>query len=378
MYKIRSLIYLLFLFPALPLLAASPLPKAPDIAANSYLLEDFNSGQAIAANDADKQVEPASITKLMSGYVIFYELREGNLSLSDNVVISKKAWRTPGSRMFVEVNTSVSVADLLKGMIIQSGNDATVALAEKIAGTEESFASLMNEHARKLGMSNSHFVNSTGLPDPEHYTTASDIVKVARAVIRDFPEYYKWYSEKEFTYNGIKQNNRNRLLWRDSNVDGIKTGHTESAGYCLVTSAQKDNMRLISVVLGTKSENARADASQALLNYGFRFYETHKLYDAQSKLANTRIWQGTEKNIDLGLQDTLYVTVPRGQYKNLDASMQIGEHIMAPVNKGVMLGKVMIRLGDQVVADKELIALNSVEEGNLLRKLVDKVLLYFE
>lgn len=378
MYKIRSLIYLLFLFPALPLLAASPLPKAPDIAANSYLLEDFNSGQAIAANDADKQVEPASITKLMSGYVIFYELREGNLSLSDNVVISKKAWRTPGSRMFVEVNTSVSVADLLKGMIIQSGNDATVALAEKIAGTEESFASLMNEHARKLGMSNSHFVNSTGLPDPEHYTTASDIVKAARAVIRDFPEYYKWYSEKEFTYNGIKQNNRNRLLWRDSNVDGIKTGHTESAGYCLVTSAQKDNMRLISVVLGTKSENARADASQALLNYGFRFYETHKLYDAQSKLANTRIWQGTEKNIDLGLQDTLYVTVPRGQYKNLDASMQIGEHIMAPVNKGVMLGKVMIRLGDQVVADKELIALNSVEEGNLLRKLVDKVLLYFE
>ena len=378
MYKIRSLIILLFLFPALPLLAASPVPKAPDIAANSYLLEDFNSGQAIATKDADKQVEPASITKLMSGYVIFYELREGNLSLSDNVLISNKAWRTEGSRMFVEVNTKVSVADLLKGMIIQSGNDATVALAEKVAGTEESFASLMNEHARKLGMSNSHFVNSTGLPDPEHYTTASDIVKVARAVIRDFPEYYKWYSEKEFTYNGIKQNNRNRLLWRDSNVDGIKTGHTESAGYCLVTSARKDNMRLISVVLGTKSENARADASQALLNYGFRFYETHKLYDAQSKLANTRIWQGAEKNIDLGLQETLYVTVPRGQYKNLDASMQVGEHIMAPVNKGVMLGKVMIRLGDQVVADKELIALNSVEEGNLLRKLVDKALLYFE
>lgn len=378
MYIFRILNFLFFSLLAHSLLAASPVPKAPDIAASSYLVEDFNSGQAIAAKDPDKQVEPASITKLMAGYVIFNELRDGNLSLSDNVLISKKAWRTPGSRMFVEVDTKVSVVDLLKGMIIQSGNDATVALAEKVAGTEESFASLMNKHARELGMNNSHFTNSTGLPDPEHYTTARDIAKVARAVIRDFPEYYKWYSEKEFTYNGIKQSNRNKLLWRDDHVDGIKTGHTDSAGYCLVTSSKQDAMRLITVVLGTKSENARADASQALLNYGFRFFETHKLYDAQSKLTNTRVWEGAENTIDLGLQDTLYVTVPRGQYKNLDASMQIGEQIMAPVSKGVMLGRVRIRLGDQVVADKELVALNAVEEGSLWQKLVDKALLYFE
>ncbi len=378
MYKFHSLTFLLLTLFAPSLLAANPVPKAPDIAATSYLIEDFNSGQAVASKEPDKKVEPASITKLISGYVIFHELRDGNLALSDSVLISKKAWRTPGSRMFVEVDTKVSVADLLKGMIIQSGNDATVALAEKVAGTEASFAGLMNEHARKLGMSNSHFTNSTGLPDPDHYTTASDIAKISRAMISEFPGYYKWYAEKEFTYNGIKQNNRNKLLWRDDTVDGIKTGHTDAAGYCLVTSAKREEMRLITVILGTKSENARTDASQSLLNYGFRFFETHKLYDAQSKLTNTRVWQGAANTIDLGLQETLYVTVPRGQYNNLDASMQIGEQIMAPVGKGVMLGRVMIRLGEQVVADKELIALTAVEEGSLWQKLVDKVLLYFE
>ena len=378
MYKFRPLTFLFFTCFAISLHAANPVPKAPDIAAKSYLIEDFNSGQTIAEKDADKQIEPASITKLMTGYVVFHEIRDGSLSLSDDVLISKKAWKTPGSRMFVEVDTKVSVADLLKGMIIQSGNDATVALAEKIAGTEESFANLMNKHAKTLGMNNSNFTNSTGLPGPEHYTTAHDIAKVASAMIRDFPEYYKWYSEKEFTYNGIKQSNRNKLLWRDATVDGIKTGHTDSAGYCLVTSSVRENMRLVTVVLGTNSENARADASQALLNYGFRFFETHKLYDAESKMTNTRVWQGAEKNVDLGLQETLYVTVPRGQYQNLDASMKIGELIMAPVGKGVMLGRVMIRLEDQVLADKELVALTAVEEGGIFQKLVDKVLLYFE
>ncbi len=369
----------LFLYLLAPLsYAASPVPKAPDIAAKSYLVEDFNSGQAIAEKNADEKIEPASITKLMSAYAVFHEIRNGSLALSDKVLISEKAWRTPGSRMFVEVNTQVSVADLLKGMIIQSGNDATVALAEKVAGSESSFANLMNNYAKQLGLSSSHFTNSTGLPDPEHYTTARDIARIARALIREFPEYYEWYSEKEFTYNGIKQQNRNKLLWRDDSVDGMKTGHTDSAGYCLVTSAQRDKMRLITVVLGTKSENARADASEALLNYGFRFFETHKLYDADSKLTETRVWEGASDSVDLGLQDTLYVTVPRGQYNNLDASMQIGEQIMAPVSKGVMLGRVMIRLGDQVVAEKELVALSAVNEGSLWQRMIDKALLYFE
>ena len=265
-------------------LAATPVPKAPAVGAKGYLLEDFHSGQSIAEKNADQPMEPASITKLMTAYVVFTEIRNGSLGLSDKVRISEKAWRTEGSRMFVEVNTQVSVAELLKGMIIQSGNDATVALAEQIAGTEDSFAALMNHHAKELGMTKSNFVNSTGLPHKDHYTTARDIARISRAMIEEFPEYYQWYSEREFTYNEITQYNRNKLLWRDESVDGLKTGHTESAGYCLVTSAERDGMRLISVVLGTKSEEARADATQSLLNYGFRFFETHKLYDADNKL----------------------------------------------------------------------------------------------
>jgi len=226
-------------------LAAAPTPKAPEVGARGYLVEDFLSGQAIAEKNADEPLEPASITKLMTAYVIFSEIREGSLSLQDKVRISEKAWRTPGSRMFVEVNTQVSVGDLLKGMIIQSGNDATVALAEQVAGSEEAFAALMNHHATEIGLTHSHFTNSTGLPDPEHYTTARDIARVARALIREFPEYYQWYSQKQFTYNEITQYNRNKLLWRDDSVDGMKTGHTDSAGYCLVTSAKRDGMRLI-------------------------------------------------------------------------------------------------------------------------------------
>jgi len=310
--------------------AATPVPKAPSVGAKGYLVEDFLSGQAIAEKNADQPLEPASITKLMSAYVIFSEIRNGSLALSDKVRISEKAWRTQGSRMFVEVNTQVSVADLLKGMIIQSGNDATVALAEQIAGTEASFATLMNTYAQQLGLTRSHFVNSTGLPDKEHYTTARDIVRIARALIREFPEYYQWYSEKQFSYNDITQYNRNKLLWRDESVDGLKTGHTESAGYCLVTSAERDSMRLISVVLGTKSEEARADASQSLLNYGFRFFETHKLYDSNTRLTTARIWKGAGDSAELGLADTLYITIPRGEYKNLDASMQLQEQITAP------------------------------------------------
>lgn len=371
-------LFILLSFFAAAARSATPIPKPPAVGAKGYLVEDIQSGQALAAKNADERLEPASITKLMSAYIVFREIRNGSLSLSDKVRISEKAWRTPGSRMFVEVNTQVSVADLLQGLIVQSGNDATVALAEQIAGSEDSFAALMNQHAQRLGMTQTHFVNSTGLPDPEHYTTARDIVRITRAIITEFPEYYHWYSEKKFTYNEITQYNRNKLLWRDASVDGLKTGHTDSAGYCLVTSAKRDDMRLISVVLGTKSEEARADASQALLNYGFRFFETHKLYDSGTKLTSSRVWKGAVENVDLGLADTLYVTIPRGEYKNLDASMQLREQVIAPIADGQALGDVVVRLGEQTVADKSLIALQRVAEGSFWQRIVDEALLYFE
>ena len=373
----RSLLILALLFCAAAR-AATPVPKAPSVGAKGYLLEDFLSGQTIAEKNADQPLEPASITKLMTAYVVFSEIRDGNLSLEEKVRISEKAWRTEGSRMFVEVNSQVSVADLLKGVIIQSGNDATVALAEHVAGTEEGFASLMNHHAEQLGLTGTHFVNSTGLPHKDHYTTARDIAIVARAMIEEFPEYYRWYSERQFTYNDITQYNRNKLLWRDESVDGLKTGHTESAGYCLVTSAERDGMRLISVVLGTSSEEARADASQALLNYGFRFFETHKLYDGGSKLTSARVWKGASESVDLGLDHTLYVTIPRGEYKHLDAAMQLKDHIIAPIAQDQPLGRVVVRLADESVVEEDLVALNPVPEGSFLQRLVDEALLYFE
>jgi D-alanyl-D-alanine carboxypeptidase (penicillin-binding protein 5/6) len=378
--RIIRIITLIPFFLALAAAQAAPLPipKPPSTGAKAFIIMDFNSGRIIAEQDSDAPVEPASITKLMTAYVVFKELLSGNIALSDMVTVSEKAWRTPGSRMFIEVGKQVSVEDLLKGMIIQSGNDATVALAEYIAGSEETFAALMNRHAEEIGLQGSHFTNSTGLPDPNHYMTAQDIARLTELLIADFSEYYKWYSQKEFTFNEITQYNRNKLLWRDDSVDGVKTGHTESAGYCLVTSAVKDNMRLITVVLGTKSENARADASQALLNYGFRFFETHKLYDAGAPLTTTRIWKGATDSISLGLNSPLYVTIPRGQYKSLDASMTIDNQITAPVTQGQALGKAQVQLGDELVAEQELVALQGVEEGSIWQRIVDEALLYFE
>ena len=375
----RLLPAILLLFVASALRAEPlPVPKPPSIGADAFILEDFDSGRIIADKDSNKPVEPASITKLMSAYAVFKELRSGKITLGDMVTISEKAWRTPGSRMFVEVGKQVSVEDLIQGMIVQSGNDATVALAEYVAGSEDSFAALMNRHAEALGLKDTHFVNSTGLPDPQHYMTARDIALLAAAIIREFPEYYKWYSQKKFTFNDITQYNRNKLLWRDESVDGMKTGHTDSAGYCLVTSAKKDDMRLISVVLGTDSEKARADASQALLNYGFRFYETHKLYDAGQQLATARVWEGATDTVSLGLDSPLYATVPRGQYKALTASMTINNRIMAPVSKDEQLGSVQVQLGDEIIAGKDLVALQGIGEGSFLQRIVDKALLYFE
>ena len=332
----------------------------------------------LAENNSEQSVEPASITKLMTAYVIFNELQAGDIALTDIVTISEKAWRTQGSRMFVEVGKQVSVEDLLQGMIIQSGNDATVALAEYVAGSEETFAALMNKHAEEIGMTGSHFINSTGLPDTDHYMTAKDIARLAGLVIAKYPEYYHWYSQKEFTFNDITQYNRNKLLWRDDSVDGLKTGYTESAGYCLVTSAKKDDMRLITVVLGTGSANARVDASQALLSYGFRFFETHKLYDAGTQLTSSRVWKGNRETISLGLDETLYVTIPRGQYQSLDASMSIDNRIVAPVSEGQSFGAVLVKLGDEVVADQPLVSLQNVSEGSFWQRISDEALLYFE
>lgn len=358
--------------------AVMPIPKPPAIGARGYVLEDFHSGQVLGESNADERLEPASITKVMSSYVIFKELAADKIKLTDMVTISERAWRMEGSRMFVEVGKQVSVEDLLIGMIVQSGNDATMALAEHIAGSEDAFAAYMNRYAAQLGMTGSHFMDASGLPHPDHYMTARDIATIARALIMEFPEYYKWYSQKEFTFNGIVQHNRNKLLWRDASVDGIKTGHTEAAGYCLVTSSQRDGMRLIAVVLGADGEESRASASQALLNFGFRFYETHKLYDAGAKLVDARVWKGEQETVPLGLTAPLYVTIPRNQYSLLKANVQMPGQIMAPVAAGASLGSVLVRLGDETLMEPPLVALQAVNEGSIMQRAIDSVKLYFE
>jgi len=357
--------------------AAMPVPAPPQVAAKNYLLIDFDSGRILAEKDADAQIEPASITKIMTSYVVANDLEAGRLSLDEQVTISEKAWRMGGSRMYVEVGTKVSVELLLRGLVIQSGNDASVALAEHIAGSEEAFVGLMNQYASKLGMTNTHYKNSTGWPDPEHLTSARDIATLAAAIIREFPDRYAEYAEKVFTYNNIKQYNRHKLLWRDKTVDGFKTGHTESAGYCLVASAKRADMRLISVVLGTDSEEARASVSQSLLNYGFRFYETHKLYTAGETLNESRVWAGEKENVALGLATDLHVTIPRGSYKQLDALMNVDANITAPLKKGSQLGEVRITLNDEELNSVPLVALQRVEKGNLFQVAKDYILKLF-
>ncbi len=354
------------------------IPKAPAIAAKSYILVDYNSNKIIAQNNADIPVAPASITKVMTAYAVFSEIEEGNIKLDDRVTVSKKAWKTPGSRMFIKVNSKVSVEDLIQGMIIQSGNDASVALAEHIAGSEEAFASLMTQHAQELGMNNSNFINSTGLPDPKHKTTAKDLAILARALIKRFPQYYKWYSTKEFTYNNIKQANRNKLLWRDKSVDGMKTGHTKDAGYCLLSSAKRNDMRLISVVLGTNSADARAQESQKLLNFGFRFYESHIVYPATKALKTVRIYKGDSELLPVGVAVDMAITIPKGQYKNLKPAIKINPQLVAPIQKGQHLGNVEIRLNNKVISSSALIALKTVNEGSLWQQAKDSALMMME
>ena len=357
---------------------ASLIPSPPSLAASGYVLMDYHSGQIIAASNAEQRLEPASLTKLMTAYTVFHELRAGHISLEDQVRVSEKAWRMIGSRMFIEAGTSVSVKELLKGMIIASGNDASVALAEHVAGSEDAFVALMNAHARRLGMQKTRFANSTGLPDPDLYTTPVDMAKLASALIHEFPEFYRWYSERSYTYNNIRQSNRNLLLFRDDSVDGLKTGHTSAAGYCLVASAQRSEMRLISVIMGTGSERARAQESEKLLNYGFRFFETHRLYGANEPLSQMRIWKGAQQQLPVGLSEDLYVTVPRGQYGDLQASMRLDQTIIAPVEIAQPLGAVEIRLNGELLAERPLIALQGSDKGGLWQQLKDRVLLMFQ
>jgi serine-type D-Ala-D-Ala carboxypeptidase (penicillin-binding protein 5/6) len=357
--------------------AQTDIPAGPQIAARSYVLMDFHSGQFLQEHNTHERVEPASLTKLMTAYIVFSELKSGRIKLSDKTRVSEKAWRMGGSRMYIEINTDVTVEELLKGMIIQSGNDASVALAEMLAGSEETFAVMMNKYAAHLGLKESHFENSTGMPGAQHYTTAHDMALMAAAIIRDYPEYYKLYSEKEYTYNKITQNNRNTLLWSDNSVDGMKTGYTEKAGYCLVSSAQREEMRLISVIMGTDSAKARTTETQKLLTYGFRFFETHKVIDAGKVLANPRIWQGERKYLPVGLAHDLRITVPRGQYQNLNSMIELSPEIIAPIPKNTIVGRVKISLNERSIAEPAVIALESIEKGAWYQQLLDMVWMKF-
>lgn len=372
------LMLLVFLFSSLVLAAPRPVPAPPVLKAKGYLLQDFDSGKILVEHNSDEQIEPASITKVMTAYVIYQAIEDGTIGMDDEVLISEKAWRMKGSRMFIEVNKKVPVHDLLKGLIIQSGNDAAVALAEHVAGSEEGFVELMNAAAKRLGMLDTHFMNATGWPDPNHYTTAKDIAKMVAATIRDFPDHYAMYKEKEFKYNGIKQSNRNRLLWLDKTVDGVKTGHTQSAGYCLAASAEREGMRLMSVVLGTDKDGARTSQSRALLNYGFRFYETRKIYSPDTAVAEAHVWKGDADTVQLGVTRDFYITFPRGQYDHLDAKLDRERNIEAPVKAGDQLGTVRIMLGDKLIDSRPLVAINSVEEGGVFRRIIDSLMLLRE
>ena len=377
----RSFFTLTLLFLLLDSFAvATPaiVPAPPNLSAKAWLLIDHNSGRVLVEHNSHQRVEPASLTKMMTAYVVLYTMRNGSVSAEDMVRVSEKAWRMKGSRMFIEVNSLVSVDELLKGMIIQSGNDASVALAEHVAGNEDAFVDLMNQHARSLGMTETNFTNSTGWPNAEHYTTPHDLAILSRALIRDFPDYYTWYRIKEYTYNNIRQFNRNRLLWLDDKVDGIKTGHTESAGYCLVASARKDDMRLISIILGTDSDNTRASSSRKLLSYGFRFYETFLLHRANEPLENMRIWKGENETVPLGLQEDLYITIPRGQRNKVNANMTVETMLVAPAKKGQTYGSVNIMLGEEKLRQQSLVALEDVPEGGLWRQMIDNIKLLFD
>jgi D-alanyl-D-alanine carboxypeptidase (penicillin-binding protein 5/6) len=352
-------------------------PSPPQVDASSYLLMDAKSGNIITELNADQALPPASLTKMMTSYLVTHELSTGKIQENDLVNVSVAAWKMKGSRMFIKEGTQVKLIDLLRGVIIQSGNDASIALAEHLAGSEQAFVSLMNQYAEHFGMSNTQFQNATGWPAEGHLSTARDLALLAQHVIYDHPEYYKIYSEKTFTYNNIKQANRNQLLMRDPAVDGLKTGHTEEAGYCLVSSAEKDDMRLIAVVMGTKSSKSRTQESLKLLNYGFRFYSSHSLYAANEPLETVRVWKGKLSKLALGLADSLQVTIPKGQQDALTGEFVVDTNIEAPIPVGTQLGTLKVKLNDEVIEEKPLVALTSVEEAGFFSRLWDSIILFF-
>ncbi len=358
--------------------AAVPIPKPPALDARAYVLIDFQSGRVLAEYKADVQSEPASITKLMTGYGVFRALREKRLALTDSVTISEHAWRAEGSRTFAQVGTQIPVDTLIKGMIVQSGNDATIALAEKLGGTEDGFVQMMNSYSAELGLKNTHFENSWGGPGPKHYMSANDIALLSRVLIRDYPEEYKLYSLREFEWNGIKQQNRNGLLARDPSVDGIKTGHTESAGYCLASSAQRNGMRLISVVLGTQSFKAREDASAALLNYGFTFFETVKVKTASDVVLKPEVYKGEEERVTLVPARDIWVTIGRGSGAQLKTTATVKEPVIAPIKAGQALGELTVSDGKEVIARVPLVAQTAVPEGGWWTRTVDGISLWMK
>jgi len=358
--------------------AATPVPAPPPIAAKAYLLLDFNSGQPLASQNPDERVEPASLTKLMTAYLTFSALRQKTIRPDQTVAVSERAWRAEGSRMFIEPRKPVTVDELLRGMIVQSGNDACIALAEAIAGSEDVFAQMMNREAQRLGMKNTHFMNSTGLPHPQHYSTAHDLALLAAAIIRDFPEYYPLYSLKEFRYNNITQANRNRLLWLDATVDGMKTGYTENAGYCLITSAKRGGQRLLSVVLGAASESARATESQKLLNYGFQFYDSVRLYEKNQPVVTLQVWKGSGNSVRAGFADDLYLSLPRGQADKLKASVESLQPLLAPISAGQKVGVMKLTFAGKPLRELPVVALESVPLAGIFGRGWDSMRLLFK
>lgn len=369
------LLFPAFLFAQQP---AVPAPAIPSIAAKAYVLLDFNSGQFLGSHNPNERVEPASLTKLMTAYLTFTALKQKTLQPDQVVPVSARAWRTVGSRMFIEPGKPVTVDELIRGMIVQSGNDACIALAEVIGGSEEAFAQMMTREAQRLGMKNTSFVNSTGLPHPQHYSTAHDLVLLASAIVRDFPDYYPLYSAKEYRYNNITQSNRNRLLWTDPSVDGMKTGYTENAGYCLVTSAKRETRRLISVVLGAASESARAIESQKLLNYGFQFYDTVRLYESNQPVATLQVWKGSSNTVKAGFTSDFYLSLPKGQVDKLKANVESMQPLLAPISAGQRVGTMNVMLGGKPYRELPVVALESVPVAGILGRSWDSIRLLFK
>ena len=374
--QVRNSLFTFFLISALGICAA-PIPQAPSIAAKGYVLIDASTGKVLSEFNGDELLPPASLTKIMTSYVAAVEIREGRINLADQVPISVKAWRTPGSKTFVREGTSVSLSDLLRGVIIQSGNDASVAVAEYIAGSEEAFAGMMNQHAEDIGMTRTDFRNSTGLPDKEHLTTARDLVTLVRSLISEFPDHYKIYSEREFTYGGIRQNNRNRLLWRDKTVDGVKTGMTKDAGYCLVASAMRGDMRLVSVVMGATDDETRMRETQKLFQWGFRYFETQTLFEPNISLQKTRIYYGEKEELELGIEEKLILTFPRGSYEDLESEIDFPSIIEAPIQIGQKIGELRVNLDGRELASVPLIARSAVLEAGFFSRASDAIELFF-